>query len=184
MEVALDAVKHSSIAHINALLNAIREFVSCGHNVLSSDRRRYPHNQVVCQKKCYKQLVCGHSCIATCSVECRSDCSCDSNQGIKDGTIENVIVPTPDVPKALQAFREYADGGHTQADQTTIVLAEQQRPEGDGMDWKGLNLTEDFTMLRVKDDGNGRIRSVYRETYNPRVPQPDGQKNLLTKRDD
>ena len=165
----------------------------------------FPHTEYACQKKCTKQLPCSHRCIETCSAECRSDCSC--NEGNELTVVEpvqqsNAITPIQiqDIPKSLEAFRQYAEGGHVESDRHLSQLA-PLLPSYQGL--PGAPAAPNFTavaatgtadsnitvasnagnanmgqatasdataamqVLRVRDDGKGGIRSLYREIYRP-----------------
>ena len=160
--------------------------MACGH-LCSLMCHPFSHELVSCKKSCNRRLKCGHACIELCYLPCKSSCACDKDFESADQAVtltaspeETHAQPHRDIPQSTQPFRDYATGGHVEADRRLYALAERDAAEARGRQLDKENYaalfseavlvdkTEKMTLARTKSNGEGGSRGLWKGTYEPR----------------
>ena len=140
-----------------------------------------------CKKSCNRRLKCGHACVELCYLPCKSNCACDKEFESVDQAVTLTAAPEEphtqphrDIPQSTQSFRDYAAGGHVEADRRLAALAERDAAEARGRQLDEENYaalfsdpavlvdkTTKMTLARITSDGEGGSRGVWKGTYEP-----------------
>ena len=131
-----------------------------------------------CKKGCNRRLKCGHACVKLCYLPCKSNCACDKE--FTASPEEPHAQPYRDIPQSTQSFRDYAAGGHVEADRRLAALAERDAAEARGRQLDEENYaalfsdpvvlvdkTTKMTLARITSDGEGGSRGLWKGTYEP-----------------
>ena len=165
---------------------ACREEMACGH-LCSLMCHPFSHEFVSCKKSCNRRPKCGHACIEPCFLPCKSSCACDKDfeavdqaATLKTSAEETHTQPHRDIPQSTQPFRDYATGGHVEADRRLHALAERDAAEAQGRQLDKENYaalfsdsavlvdkTEKMTLARTRSNGEGGSRGLWKGTYEP-----------------
>lgn len=156
---------------------ACQEEMACGH-LCSLMCHPFSHESVSCKKSCNRRLKCGHTCIELCYLPCKSSCACNNDFEAVDP--ETHTQPHSDIPQSIQPFRDYAAGGHVEADRRLHALADRDAAKARGQQLDKENYaalfsdpsvlvdkTEKMTLARTRSNGEGGSRGVWKGTYEP-----------------
>ena len=166
----------------------------------------FPHNMVNCKKPCTKPRECGHKCTEVCYLPCHCACAADRGRSSPRKSSPGRSSPQsrhrPPLDPALltaksQAFRDFASGGHVQADATLVTMAansmSQLRLQKADHDMASALFGKDSaaeprdpTLTKVSSVPNGATRGVWTSVYEGRAVNgdeeakgEDGQPSLL-----
>lgn len=175
---------------------------------------RFAHGQVICYRPCIRDLECGHYCSEQCHAPCKCPCDRKGKQPIrnprsgdprgrahtrgsppKNASTSPIKHPAQhpqdlvDLTPQAQAFRDFATGGHIQADAAAIALANEAAAKerlrqldeenttmlfGESADTALVSKTNELTLTGTKQGRDGVIRNTYEGFYN--VPEVEVSK--------